>query len=218
VLTDTDDMYIPHSIFRAEFARAPGLVRAVRPGDLERAKFVDDNVRFLISSLTHHHQAEDALLWPLLHERATDDAFAETVSLMESQHHGIHEALDRVSRSSPEWAAEPTAERGENLATELEHAAKVLEEHLAAEEAQILPVAAQTLSQEEWEAIGERSTSQIPKDKRMLALGSIHYYAPPAQWTKLASGIPWLLRPIIVRKADKTFRKQALALHGTATP
>lgn len=216
--TDTGDMYIPHSIFRGEFGRAPGVVRAVQPGDVERARFVDENVRFLISSLTHHHEAEDALLWPLLHERAEHQALAGTVEVMEHQHHGIHEALGQVARQSAEWAEEPTADRRDALAVALERAREVLEEHLAAEEEQILPIAASTLSQQEWDAIGERSTGQIPKDKRILALGSIHYYAPDPQWRKLSSGIPWFVRPLVVRQADRAFRKQALALHGTPTP
>jgi hypothetical protein len=217
ILTDTSDMQIPHSIFRGEFRRAPGIVRNVPAGDGHRAGVVAEHLQFLLEGLTDHHTAEDELLWPRLHERVRADV-EPIIGEMESQHAQIHREGVTLSDQLTSWTSDPSSARREAVAGTCDSMCTVLEEHLGAEERDVLPIAARAISQSEWDEIGERAMGALPKDKRMLILGTIRYWAPQERSAAVASDIPRPMRPFVTAMADRAFRKEALAVHGTATP
>ena len=216
-LTDTGDMQIPHSIFRGEFRRAPGMIRNVAEGDTKRTGVVAEHLQFLLEGLTDHHTTEDELLWPRLHERVQADV-EPVIGVMESQHAEIHRVTETLHGQLASWATEPTSAHRDALADTCDSALALLEEHLGAEERDIWPVAARAISQREWDEIGERAMGALPKDKRMLILGTIRYWAPPAQRAAVASDIPRPVRPFVTAMADRAFRKESVAVYGTARP
>lgn len=217
VLTDTGDMQIPHSIFRGEFRRAPGMVRNVPDGDAHRAGVVAGHLQFMLEGLTDHHTAEDELLWPRLQERVHGEV-EHIIGVMESQHAQIHEMSETLASQVESWAADASSTRRDAVAGTCDSAISLLEEHLGAEEREILPLAARAISQSEWDEIGERAMGALPQDKRMLVLGTIRYWAPPEQSAAVASDIPRPVRPFVTALADRAFRKEAIAVHGTAKP
>jgi hemerythrin-like domain-containing protein len=217
VLTDTGDMQIPHSIFRGEFGRAPGMVRNVSDGDARRAGVVAEHLQFLLESLTDHHMAEDELLWPRLQERVQADV-EHIIDAMESQHAQIHQVSETLSAQVSTWAAYPSTPHRDAVADTCDSAIALLEEHLSAEEREILPVAARSISQSEWDEIGERAMGALPKDKRMLVLGTIRYWAPRDRSAAVESDIPRPVRAFVTALADRAFRKEAVSVHGTAAP
>jgi Hemerythrin HHE cation binding domain len=217
VLTDTGDMQIPHSIFRGEFGRAPGMVRNVPAGDEHRAEVVAEHLAFLLEGLTDHHTAEDELLWPRLQERVPAEV-EPIIDAMESQHAQIHQVSETLNRQLAGWATDPSSAHRDSVADSCDSALALLDEHLRAEEREILPIAARTISQSEWDEIGERAMGALPKDKRMLVLGTIRYWAPRERSAAVASDIPRPVRPFVTALADRAFRKEAVSVHGTATP
>lgn len=217
VLTDTGDMLIPHSIFRGELAHTPASVRSVTDGDAQRASVVAGHVHFVVDALARHHGHEDKLLWPRLHERIPRD-IEPVVDLMESQHAHVHELVETIDGELSEWVADPSGPHRVAVAKTLDAVYASLNEHLSAEEREILPVAARNVSQAEWDAIGEEGMASIPKDQRMLALGEIRYFAPAEQSAAVVSKIPRAMRPFIVTMADRAFRKEAKTIYGTAKP
>jgi hemerythrin superfamily protein len=217
VLTDTGDMQVPHSVFRGEFRRAPGMVRNVQEGDAHRAGVVAGHLQFLLEALTDHHTAEDELLWPRLQERVHADV-EPIIGVMESQHAQIHRLTETLNGQLVSWATDPSIAHRDAVADICDSALALLEEHLGAEERDILPIAARAISQSEWDEIGERAMGALPKDKRMLVLGTIRYWAPPERSAAVASDIPRPVRPLVTALADRAFRKEAVAVHGTATP
>jgi hypothetical protein len=142
----------------------------------------------------------------------------QIIGAMESQHAQIHRVSERLNSQVAAWAADPHRANRDALADTCDSALALLEEHLGAEEREILPVAARAISQSEWDEIGERAMGALPKDKRMLVLGTIRYWAPPARSTAVISDIPRPVRPFVTALADRAFRKEALSVHGTATP
>ncbi|MGB6454105.1 MAG: hemerythrin domain-containing protein [Streptosporangiaceae bacterium] len=217
VLTDTGDMQVPHSIFRGEFRRAPGMVRNVSDGDVRRARIVAGHLQFLLEALTDHHMAEDELLWPRLQERVHAEV-EHIIDAMESQHARIHQVSETLNGQVVSWATDPNSAHRDAVADTCDSELALLEEHLGAEEREILPVAAQAISQSEWDQIGERAMGALPKDKRMLVLGTIRYWAPPERSAAVESDIPRPVRPFVTAMADRAFRKEAISVHGTATP
>jgi hypothetical protein len=210
-------MQVPHSIFRGEFRRAPAMVRNVSEGDAHRAGVVAGHLQFLLEGLTDHHTAEDELLWPRLQERVHADV-EPIIDVMESQHAQIHRVTETLNGQVASWATDPSSAHRDAVADTCDSAFALLEEHLGAEERDILPIAARAISQSEWDEIGERAMGALPKDKRMLVLGTIRYWAPPERSAALSSDIPRPVRPFVTALADRAFRKEAVAVHGTATP
>lgn len=60
---------------------------------------------------------------------------------------------------------------GEALAAALEHLNTVVQPHLDDEEQKVVPLAAVTLTQQEWDAMGKSGISKIPRKKRAIAFG-----------------------------------------------
>ncbi len=94
-----------------------------------------------------------------------------------------------------------------------------LAEHLDAEEERLLPIAARTLTHEEWHAIGERARRQTPRSELFLTLRHVparrrpRGAGPDAREGSAGRSAGWC--PRLARRA---FRRHALRIHGTATP
>ena len=168
---DVRDMAIVHRTFRSAYAESAQLVRARPTPSPGRVTFLADHIDFGLEMLHHHHASEDLLLYPLLLERVPEQAaMTEEVA---QEHHLVQGALDSAVSACATWRRHPTAETGEALAASLDHLNVVLQPHLDDEEQQVVPLAAVTLTQEEWDAVGEHSSAHIPRDKRALAFGML---------------------------------------------
>jgi hypothetical protein len=143
---------------------------------------------------------------------------APLVHLMESQHEQVDALLTEIGPLLPAFAATAEAPQGQRLAELLRALHGVLVEHLQAEEEQLLPIAARTLTQQEWDALGEAGRSGTPKGELSLVLGTYLYEAPSDVVGLMFAGAPAPVRWLVPKLARRAFRKHALAVHGTATP
>jgi len=94
------------------------------------------------------------------------------VPSMEEQHHGIEAALHDVNALVSAWQS--TAQDGENLAAALDALLDRLQEHMALEEKEILPLAEKFVTAAEWARLGEHALSETPKKDLPLGLGMSH--------------------------------------------
>jgi hemerythrin-like domain-containing protein len=185
---DTRDMYVVHRVFRRESALMPRLVRAVAPGDTDRARVVAGHFRDYALGLHHHHTAEDDLVWPLLLARV--DLEAELVLRMEQQHEVVAASLATVEEALTGWerTADPAA--GAVIAAALERHREALVEHLTDEEDHLLALIEQHLTVAEWDALGERFATNTPKDKLLFFLGALLEEATPRERAHLLGNLP----------------------------
>jgi hemerythrin-like domain-containing protein len=168
---DVRDMAIVHRTFRTAYDEAARLVRAAPVPSPERVTFLADHVDFSINMLNIHHDGEDELLYPKLIERVPDQAgMTEEVG---HEHELVKTALDDASGACAGWREQPSAERGEALAESLDQLNLVSQHHLDDEEQKVVPLAAVTLSQQEWDALGKHSVARIPRNKRPIAFGMV---------------------------------------------
>jgi hemerythrin-like domain-containing protein len=168
---DVRDMAIVHRTFRSGYAEAARLVRAAPAPSPERVTFLADHIDFAIAMLHVHHEGEDELLYPKLIERVPDQA--PMTEDIEHEHQLIKTALDAASAACATWRERPSAETGEALAAALDQLNSVAQRHLDDEEQKIVPLAAVTLTQQEWDALGKHGVAQIPRNKRSIAFGMI---------------------------------------------
>jgi len=185
---DVQEMVIVHRMFRREYRLAPALVRGVATGDRARAAVVAAHLRELTLMLHHHHQGEDDLVWPRLHERTP--LSAELVHRMERQHAEVGGLLEELDELLPSWAAEPGPAQRESLAETLDALAPALEGHLDEEEREILPLVEQHLTATEWDELGERAVAAIPKLRLLVLFGYLLEEASPSERQTMLAVLP----------------------------
>jgi len=216
-LTDTRIMPVIHTLFRRELRLAGGLLRSVTAGDTARAAVVADHLDLVGTVLHHHHTAEDDLLWPLLLERVPDD-LAPIVHLMESQHGRVEQLLGDIRPLLAQWRRTAAASERDAMASLYDELYVALAEHLDAEEQRLLPIAARSMTQQEWERMGEVARAGTPKDQQFVVLGMIAYDGGPEGVALLMHGAPPPVRWLVPRLGTRAYRRHAMRVYGTATP
>jgi hypothetical protein len=168
---DVRDMAIIHRTFRKAYDESARLVRAAPAPSPGRVTFLADHIDFALAMLHVHHEGEDELLYPKLIERVPDQA--PMTEEVEHEHQLIKTALESASAACAAWRERPSAETGEALAAALDQLNTVAQRHLDDEEQKIVPLAAVTLTQQEWDALGKHGVAQIPRNRRGIAFGMI---------------------------------------------
>ncbi|GLY66603.1 hemerythrin domain-containing protein [Amycolatopsis taiwanensis] len=191
---DTQDMEIVHRALRRESRLLLELVAAVAPGDTARAKVIADHFGDYRLGLKNHHEGEDELLWPPLLSRV--DLEAEIVLRMEAQHERIAATMSTLEAAVPAWAATAGADERDTLVAILADHRAVLLEHLDDEEAELLPLAAEHLTQQEWASLGDHLVANTPKLTLLTLFGLVLEDANPAERASLLAGLPAPVRGI----------------------
>jgi hemerythrin-like domain-containing protein len=214
-LCDTNDMIVIHRVFRREFRLLPAMVTAVAAGDTKRSGVVAAHAAEIVGALHHHHQGEDDLLWPRLHERA---AFSdELVARMEQQHQHLGEILDHIDLLLPTWRQTADGPSSQRLAELFATGSQALDEHLAEEERWILPVVAQHISQAEWNEVGDRGMASIAKPRLLVFLGYILEEASPEERTEFMKKVPPPARLAYSVIGRRRYKKESTALRQGMT-
>jgi hemerythrin-like domain-containing protein len=207
---DVRDMAIVHRTFRAGYAEAARLVRAAPTPSPERVAFLADHIDFVIEALHIHHEGEDQLLYPKLIERLPEQA--SMTEEVEHEHELVRTALDAASASCTTWRLQPSAETCAELAAALDHLNSVAERHLDDEERMIVPLAAVTLTQQEWDTIGEHAVAQIPRNKQAIAFGMILDPLDDADRAHMKRVLPAPVRLLFPLLIDRPWKKYASKL------
>ena len=206
------DMAIVHRLFRQAYDEAARLVRAAPAPSPGRVTFLADHIDFTLAGLHSHHQDEDELLYPKLIERAPEQA--RMTEHVEHEHQVIATALDAASAACVTWRQRPSAETGEALAAALDQLNKVVQPHLDDEEQKVVPLAAVTLTQQEWDALGEHAVAQVPRNKQPIAFGMILDPLDDADRTYMKRVLPRPVRMLYPILIDRPWKKYASTLRA----
>jgi iron-sulfur cluster repair protein YtfE (RIC family) len=208
-------MVVVHRVFRREFRLLPALIREVPDGDLTRAETLGKHCEELTTALHHHHTGEDELLWPRL--RARTEVDRELIALMEKQHHRVAELLAQVEQTLPQWRQTADARHREKLVATLDEVSVALEEHLAQEEREILPLAERYLTVEEWEELGTRAMASIPKERLLVVLGHILEDTTPDERQHMLGNVPLPGRVLYRVVGQRKWRREVEQIRGGVT-
>jgi len=168
---DTSDMRFPHRMLRQGLAAPEQVLGRVRPGDSVQAAEVASYYTNILAFLQVHHTAEDVLLWPKLRERSPQHA--DLLDRMEEQHAGLSRALIEAAEAAEAYGAMPSDTSASTLAAAVATLTPGLETHLSEEEREILPIAAVTMTPEEWGELPGHAMAHFAADKPWLVLGLV---------------------------------------------
>jgi len=200
------DMAIVHRLFRQAYDEAARLVRAGPAPSPGRVTFLADHIDFALTALHHHHEGEDALLYPKLIARVPEQA--PMTEQVEHEHLLIKTALDAASAACAAWRQRPSAQTGEALAATLDHLNAVAQPHLDDEEQKVVPLAAVTFTQQEWDEMGKHGVAWIPRNKRGVAFGMMLEPLDAADRTYMLRHVPApvrLLYPVLIGRPWKKY-------------
>jgi hemerythrin-like domain-containing protein len=184
---DTFEMTMIHRVLRREIGRLPELV-VTSSDDPERRAIVADHAGEVLQFLHIHHHGEDELVWPVLRPRVPEKA--ELIDHLEAAHTEVSAALDTLVPAVNAWSLSGDPAQGEQLAAGLRAMQSTLVAHLDEEEAQLLPIAAEYMTQDEWNKLGEHGLGSIPQERRMFTLGAILAEANDDERSKFLSHVP----------------------------
>jgi hypothetical protein len=183
---DTSDMVAVHQVFRSSLAAAPALVGSARGDDARRA-LIADYYANVLAFLEVHHEGEELLVFPVLAERVPQ--CRALVGRMATQHTDVVGMVDVAKETLPRWSKEgdPAAD---DTVRALGALGAALSTHLDEEEAEILPLAREYLSPEQWGALPGHGMANFTGDKIWLVLGLIRENFTPEQSAAMLEHMP----------------------------
>jgi hemerythrin-like domain-containing protein len=205
-------MAIVHRTFREGYREAARLVRAAATPSDARVTFLADHVDFCIAMLHIHHEGEDELLYPKLIERVPERA--PMTEEVEHEHEVIRTALDAAAARCTAWRRAPSSGTANDLAAALDELSSELEHHLDDEEEKVVPLAAVTLTQQEWNAIGEHVDAQISGKQRAIAFGMLLDPLNDDERAYMKRVLPAPVRVLSPLLIDRPWKKYASTLRG----
>lgn len=170
-LADTSDMAQVHRVFRGAIAAAPAYIGSATAHGAARVALVASYYRNVLALLHAHHDGEDELIWPLLIERAPDQA-AE-VQRIAGQHGDVTASLDAATAAIDLWQQAADQSTGGDAAVAVANLGAALLPHLDEEEAFIVPLAAKHIYAPEWGELPGHALRNFAGDKMWLALGLV---------------------------------------------
>ncbi|MEI5098507.1 hemerythrin domain-containing protein [Streptomyces sp. PmtG] len=209
----TREMVMIHRIFRRESRVMAELIGRVTPGDTARAAALAGSWRTYAAGLHLHHTGEDELLWPKLRARAELDA--ELVSRMQAQHRELSANLEEVEMLLARWAAHTSAAEGADLAEALAHHHRILCAHLDEEERAVMPLVARHVTEAEWRAVGDRGLAEVPRNRRLIALGAILEDATAQERAEFLGRLPAPARLMWHLVGRRQYRREMNRIRGS---
>lgn len=185
-LTDVSDMPLLHDSFRRGFREARGQVSFIEDGDEQRAAHYSDYMKELLWLLDAHHTGEDALLYPLLRERAPEEA--DLWERMEEQHSSLEADLATANEAAATYASSGSTSDASALASACETLLARLDVHLVEEENEVLPIAAHTITPEEWGQLPGHALGSYTGQRIWLPFGLATEHFPPPVMDAIVSG------------------------------
>ena len=162
---DQTGMYVMHFAFRRDLRHLVAAVEHTPVSEVEVWAALRERWARFAEVLHHHHSVEDDHLWPALRRHAETRGHVQDVALledMEAEHEVIDPALTAVRAAFDDMCAHPCADHRNALDIRLAAVQDSLQEHLAHEEGQALPMLQRTLSVGENESFEEEVARAYP--------------------------------------------------------
>ncbi|MBZ6228981.1 hemerythrin domain-containing protein [Streptomyces olivaceus] len=147
---------------------------------------------FIVANLRHHHETEDAWLWPLIVAAAPDTK--RSLDELSEEHDQLDSALDRLASVDLTRTEDPD---GESTSSDSRHALREaavavrdsVRDHLAHEEPILLP-ALRHITSAQWEEFARRVIAETPPVAGHLMIGFLDETGTPAEVESMLANMP----------------------------
>jgi hypothetical protein len=213
---DTTMMRIVHDALRRDLARAEVALSEPTGASWGRRRAVGAHLSWMMRFLHAHHAAEDDGLYPLVRERAGDDAVALGVlDRMDREHQTIATAVTAVEAAAATLMADGSDDATRQTIAALHTLAAVLLPHLQAEEDDAMPMTSRLITAAEWDAI-EKKHNLDPKSMSDLGFEG-HWLidsASDADRATVTGLVPPIPRFILLHGFARRYRRHAQTCWG----
>jgi iron-sulfur cluster repair protein YtfE (RIC family) len=205
---DMSMMRIVHTALRRDIVRAQLVLTDLPYPDRGQRMALCAHLRWMMGWLQHHHETEDAQLYPMVRE-ANPDA-ARLLDDMDADHAAIQPAMTAVEDAVARYALAPEAR--EELVSALAALSDVLLPHLRREEDEAMPVVSASLSERQWRDLDHEHNVK-PLSTRELAFTGLWIVdglsaEDEAIVAALVPPIPrWIIRHVLVHGYRKAMFK-----------
>jgi hypothetical protein len=199
-----------HRVFLWSYGEAPGLVRSVSAGDVDRAAYVGEALGTFDKLLHVHHEGEDLYMYPRLRERAP--ACARHVEEMLGQHRVVAERLDEIMPVRLEWMRRADGAVAEDLAQRYEGLGQLLGVHLRREVTEVTPAVEKVITEDEMQELVSHGLDAFGTKVVLAYLGMILATNPPGEREQFFKELPLPIRAAYRVTGRRLYRKQYAAL------
>lgn len=120
----------------------------------DRAHAIRDYLRLLFAAITHHHEGEDAIVWPVIADRVAN---AVAMAQLTVDHQQLDPLFDEALIAAERLTVDPASRlAADELAGWMRRLATGLDAHIALEEQLIFPVLREQVSLTEYEQMEQR--------------------------------------------------------------
>jgi hemerythrin superfamily protein len=193
-----------HAAVRRDVARTEQALRALPDGDRDRARQLQRAWENLVRELTHHHESEDAMIWPFLLSRGVD---ADLMRAMEDEHAAMKKALADVSDAIDTVVVDPTAARAGQAADVVARSSAVVNAHLDHEERDVEPLLEAHEDDPEWKAVAKKLRPQRISDVG-AALAWMQDGAGERERAGLRANIPGPVLSVVTTVFGRRYRRE----------
>jgi hemerythrin-like domain-containing protein len=148
-----------HAAVRRDLERLTTALGELPDGDRSRAQQLERAFANLRRELTHHHEGEDAHVWPML---ATAGVDRDLLTAMESEHHAMTEALEESAGAMGAVAGSGSAADAAAARASVVRTTEVVERHFRHEETELEPQLTPHLESPQWKAVERKLRRQPP--------------------------------------------------------
>jgi Hemerythrin HHE cation binding domain len=149
-----------HGAVRRDLDRLATALGQLRDGDRARAAGLARAFANLRRELTHHHEAEDTLVWPAMAGLGVEP---DLLAAMESEHAAMSRALADTDGAMSALARTGSADDAATAQASLLHTRDVVDRHLGHEEDDLEPLMLRHAETPEWQAVERGLRRQPPR-------------------------------------------------------
>lgn len=218
---DLTALTLVHRALRRDAGRLVTALDGLGDGDTARARALRRWYGHYRAELNAHHQLEDDLWFPVVADRVP--TFAAHTDRLAREHHVLEDAATALTARLDELAGDgkatltvgrPARRAARDAACELH---EVLDEHLAFEDADIVPLITRHLSADDVAEVEARTRARLDRRQLPFLVPWMLSAATPAERTRMLAAAPWPLKLVWYASRRRHDRMTARAL-GRSLP